>query len=326
MLLPHEHRQRIERVEEEVGVDLPDEHVVARGEVLVLEQLVLDHHGLTLRDQHVDPPVEHRGHHGERTLEQQHVVEHLPAHAVERDAFRVPLRDGRQAVERDGGQAAPQAPPDEAAHRVVAAHGGEDREDDERDHEVIEELQEQFGHPRRARIEAPVVEFLPVVAAHLPQHRVALRVPRGHQVGDDPVAGGDPEPAHALRGDVDAVAVFVDEVSVAVGMHRQKPFVAAFEDLLVRRAGLALVGHVDEHQQHVGEVHHQTDHHGDHQVQHKVGIFRLELHVREVSGFGVAARMAGRRRRATPRRGYTTRHRACSRGPCGARSHRAARG
>ena len=48
VLLAHEHRQRVERVEEEMGVDLPDEHVVTRGEVFVLEPLVLDDDGLPL--------------------------------------------------------------------------------------------------------------------------------------------------------------------------------------------------------------------------------------------------------------------------------------
>ena len=126
VLLAHEHRQRIERIEEEVGVDLSHEHVVAGREVLVLEPLVLHDDGLLLRIEHVDPAVEHRHRHGERTLQQQHVVENMVAHAVQHDASRTPLRDRRDHIQRGGGQHAPYAVAHEAARRVPAADGGED--------------------------------------------------------------------------------------------------------------------------------------------------------------------------------------------------------
>ena len=96
--LAHEHRQRVERVEEEMGVDLPDEQIVARGEILVLEPLVLHDDGLPLRDEHVDATVQQRDDHGERTFEQQHVVEHAAAHEVHHDPPGMPFRDGSHAV------------------------------------------------------------------------------------------------------------------------------------------------------------------------------------------------------------------------------------
>ena len=162
-----------------MGVDLPDEHVVTRGEVFVLEPLVLDDDGLPLGNQHVDAPIEHRRHHGERAFEQQHVVEHPPAHKVQPDAPRVPLRDGSHAVERSRRNAAPQAAAHEARHGVVAPDGGEDREHDERHDEVVEQLQEQFRHLRRPVVKFAVIELRTVArASDAPSRSAAASGPR----------------------------------------------------------------------------------------------------------------------------------------------------
>jgi len=281
VLLTHEHRQRVERIEEKVGVDLPDKHVVARREVFVLESFVLDDDSLPLRDQHVDTPVEHRRHHGERAFEQQHVVEHPPAHEIHLDAARMPIRDGRHAVEGRRRDTAPQAAAHEARHRIVAPYGGEDREHYERHDEVIEQLQKQFGHFRRSVVEFAVIELHAVVHAHLAQHRMRPLVAGRHDVGHDPVAGGDPQPAHPPRRDIDAVAVLVDQVAVAVGMHRKDALVAPFDRPFAGRTGLRVSVQVHEHQQYVGEVDHQADSHGNHQVEYQVGIFRLQFHGRK---------------------------------------------
>ena len=283
-----------------MGVDLPDEHVVARGEIFVFETFVLHDDGLPLRDQHVDTPVKHRHHHGERTFQQQHVVEHPSAHKIHLDTARVPLGDRGHAVERHGGRAAPQAAPHEAGHRVVAAHGGQDREHDERHDEVIEQLQQQFRTLRRTVVEFAVIELLAVVAADLRQHRMGIFGTRQHQIGHDAVAGGDAQPAHAPRRDVNAVAVLVDEVAVPVGMHREHTFVSPLHDPFAGRPGLVVAVQVHEHQQHVGEIDHQADRHGDQQIQNQIGVFGLQFH-------GVAV----------IRPPYTTMRKAYSRGPCG---------
>ena len=283
-----------------MGVDLPDEHVVTRGEVFVLEPLVLDDDGLPLGNQHVDAPVEHRRHHGERAFEQQHVVEHPPAHKVQPDAPRVPLRDGSHAVERSRRDAAPQAAAHEARHGVVAPDGGEDREHDERHDEVVEQLQEQFRHLRRPVVKFAVIELRAVARADFRQHRMRLLGARRHQVRDDPVAGRDLQPPHAPRGHVDAVAVLVNQVPVAVGVDRKHALVGPFDGSLVGRAGLAVAVQVHEHQQHVGEIDHQADRHGDQQIQNQIGVFGLQFH-----GDAVI------------RPPYTTMRKAYSRGPCG---------
>ena len=283
-----------------MGVDLPDEHVVARGKVLVFEAFVLHDDGLPLRDQHIDTSVKHRHHHGERTFQQQHVVEHPSAHKIHLDTARVPLGDRGHAVERHGGHATPQAAPYEARHRVVAAHGREDREHDERHDEVVEQLQQQFHAFRRAVVEFAVIELLAVVTANFRQHRMRLLGARRHQVGHDAVAGGNAQPAHAPRRNIDAVAVLINKVAVPVGMHCEHAFVRPLHDPLVGRAGLAVAVQVHEHQQHVGEIDHQADRHGNQQVQDQIGVFGLQFH-----GMAVI------------RPPYTTTRTACSRGPCG---------
>ena len=265
-----------------MGVDLPDEHVVARGEVLVLELFVLHDDGLPLGDQHIDASVEHRHRHGERTFQQQHVVEHPSTHEIHLDAPCVPLGDRSHAVERRGSHAAPQAAPHEARHRVVAPYGREDREHDERHDEVIEQLQQQFRALRGAVVQFAVIELLAVVTAHLGQHRMGLFGTRRHQVRHDAVAGRDAQPAHAPRGDIDAVAVVVDQVAVPVGMHRKHAFVSPLHDTFFGGAGLVVAVHVHEHQQHIREVDHQTDRHGDQQVQDQIGVFGLQFHIRQL--------------------------------------------
>ena len=264
-----------------MGVDLPDEHVVARGEVFVLEAFVLDDDGLALGDQHVDPPVEHRHHDGERALEQQHVVEHPAAHEVGQDASRVPLRDGSHAVEPHGRHAAPQTPPHVERHRVVAPCGGEDRQHDERDDQVVEELQQQFRTARRAVEEGAVVELLAIAHEEFLHHRVSARASRRCDLGDEPVAGLEVQAVDTLRGDIDAVAIAVEQVSESVGMDRQPAFL--MQNAGATRRGLlgaAFRVEIDEQQQYVGEIDHQADRHGDQQVQYHIGVFRLEFHRR----------------------------------------------
>ena len=123
---------------------------------------------------------------------------------------------------------------------------------------------------------------------------------RQHQIGHDAVAGGDAQPAHAPRRDINAVAVLVDEVAVPVGMHRKHTFVGPLHDPFADRPGLVVAVQVHEHQQHVGEIDHQADRHGDQQIQNQIGVFGLQFH-----GDAVI------------RPPYTTMRKAYSRGPCG---------
>ena len=145
--LAHEHGQRVERIEEEMGVDLTDQHVVARRQVLVLQPFVLQHDGLPLRDEHIDAPVEHRYRHGERTFEQQQVVEHPPAHEIEDDAPRMPLRDGGYQVEQHRRHEAPQRALDESPRGVVRGRGGQYRQQNERHDKVVEQLEQHLDRP-----------------------------------------------------------------------------------------------------------------------------------------------------------------------------------
>ena len=104
------------------------------------------------------------------------------------------------------------------------------------------------------------------------------RTPRRGYLGLDPVAGLQPQAVDPLVGDVDAVAVLTDEVSVAVGMDMQKPLLRVSPALSGRGGLSALAVQIHEQKQHVGEIHHQADRHGDQQVQHHFGIFRLQFH------------------------------------------------
>ena len=83
-------------------------------------------------------------------------------------------------------------------------------------------------------------------------------------------------------------------------MHRKHTLVDPLDDLLGGRPRLVVAVQVHEHQQHVGEIDHQADSHGDQQVQDQIGVFRLQFH-----GMGIIP---------LP---YTTTHITYSRGPCG---------
>ena len=61
-------------------------------------------------------------------------------------------------------------------------------------------------------------------------------------------------------------------------MHRKHAFVSPLHDTFFGGAGLVVAVHVHEHQQHIGEVDHQTDRHGDQQVQDQIGVFGLQFH------------------------------------------------
>ena len=125
--------------------------------------------------------------------------------------------------------------------------------------------------------------------------------PRRGQFGHDPVSRGQMQAVHPLCRDINAVAVFVDQVSVAVGMHGETGFILPDPGPsgLVLLLG-ALVVQVHEHQQYVGKVHHQTDRHGNQQVQHHIGVFRLQFHGR-FSVFRSGAVRAFCRRAEQPR-------------------------
>ncbi len=155
-----------------MGVDLPDEHVVTRGEVFVLEPLVLDDDGLLLRVEHVDPAVEHRHRHGERTLEQQHVVEDMPAHEIQDDLPRMPFADRGEDIKRRGRHEAPHAVEGKTPRLVIAACGGQDREHDERYDQVVDQLQRQLRSPRRPVVERAVIELLAVAHTQFVHHRM----------------------------------------------------------------------------------------------------------------------------------------------------------
>ena len=87
---------------------------------------------------------------------------------------------------------------------------------------------------------------------------------------------------------------------IAVGMHREHTFVGPLHDPFAGRPGLVVAVQVHEHQQHVGEIDHQADRHGDQQIQNQIGVFGLQFH-----GDAVI------------RPPYTTMRKAYSRGPCG---------
>ena len=61
-------------------------------------------------------------------------------------------------------------------------------------------------------------------------------------------------------------------------MHRKHALVGPLHDPLVGRPGLVVAVQVHEHQQHVGEIDHQADRHGDQQIQNQIGVFGLQFH------------------------------------------------
>lgn len=261
-----------------MGVDLSDEHVVARREVLVLKPFVLHDDGLLLRIEHVDPAVEHRHGHGERTFQQQHVVEDMPAHEIQDDLPRMPFADGGEDIERRGCHEAPHAVEGETPRLVIAACGGQDREHDERYDQVVDQLQRQLRSPRRPVVERAVIELLAVAHTQFVHHRMGAVTARGDHVDHQPVAVRKIHPADALHRHVDAVAVPVDDVPVAVGADVQHPFLAACDDARPRRPRLSFALLLDDQQQHIGKVDHQADGQRNQQVEHQVGIFRLQVH------------------------------------------------
>ena len=206
----------------------------------------------------------------------------MPAHEIQDDLPRMPFADRGEDIKRRGRHEAPHAVEGKTPRLVIAACGGQDREHDERYDQVVDQLQRQLRSPRRPVVERAVIELLAVVTAHLGQHRMGLFGARRHQVRHDAVAGRDAQPAHAPRGDIDAVAVVVDQVAVPVGMHRKHAFVSPLHDTFFGGAGLVVAVHVHEHQQHIGEVDHQTDRHGDQQVQDQIGVFGLQFHIRQL--------------------------------------------
>ncbi len=103
------------------------------------------------------------------------------------------------------------------------------------------------------------------------------RTPRLRQIGHDAVALAQRQAPHARLRHVDAVAGGVDEVSVAVGMHREQSRFGPLEHPFAAVTGRRLAP-VDEDQQQVGEVHHQTDRHGDRQIEHRSGVSRMRFH------------------------------------------------
>ena len=98
---------------------------------------------------------------------------------------------------------------------------------------------------------------------------------------DQAVAVGEPQPPDARHGYIDAVPVFVNEVPVAVGMHGQLPLLRPHHRTPDIRMPGSVAALVDDQQQQVGEVHHQADRHGDHQVRHPAGISGSEFHCAE---------------------------------------------
>ena len=64
----HQHRQRVQRVEQEVRADLVGQHVVARLQVFVFELLVFDRDVLFLVNQFEYQSVQHRNDQHERAF------------------------------------------------------------------------------------------------------------------------------------------------------------------------------------------------------------------------------------------------------------------
>jgi hypothetical protein len=202
----------------------------------------------------------------------------MVAHAVQHDASRTPLRDRRDHIQRGGGQHAPYAVAHEAARRVPAADGGEDRKHDERNDQIIEELQREFRRFRRPVEKRAVIELLAVAHAQFGHHRMRPVTARRGQIRHQTVAVLQVHPVDALHHHIDAVAVLVDDVAVAVGTYPQRSFLAARNDARLGRTRLSVALLIDDQQQHVGEIDDQTDGQRHQQIENQVGIFRLQPH------------------------------------------------
>ena len=60
-------------------------------------------------------------------------------------------------------------------------------------------------------------------------------------------------------------------------MHEKRTRVAPFGDLLAGGTRRRLAALLDEQQEQVREIDHQADRHGNQQVEHQIGVFRLQF-------------------------------------------------
>ena len=278
--LAHEHRQRIERIEEEVGVDLAHQHVVARREVLAFELFVLDLHRLPLTKQPADLPVQEYDDQRERTLHDQVIVEPAAAERQYRQLVRPPTHDRGDEIEPDGKPRTQQTAFEKSRHRPHAVAQPQERKQQESQHEEIEELQREDHPLLRTFEDHSVIERLAVAFQHLSQHEPSARTVRFERVGQQMVARPQPQEARRIAGDIDAVARRCDlresrsggitvrkplrrnvkQIAVPVG---RNPHVAFDADNLPIRPQLPaerrmpVVALFDHEQQHVGEIDHQ---------------------------------------------------------------------
>ena len=136
VLLAHQHRERVERVEQEVRADLAHQRAIAGREVLGFELFVLDLDALTLIEQVVDAGVEYRHHVDEHTLEHQYDIERVARYVGLDSKFRSGKkeRNDDQQTDRIGQEI---ALPDCS----FARSAGHDREHNEHQQSIADDLQ-----------------------------------------------------------------------------------------------------------------------------------------------------------------------------------------
>ena len=136
VLLAHQHRERVERVEQEVGADLAHQRAIAGREILGFELFVLDLDALTLIEQVVDAGVEYRHHVDEHTLEHQHDIERVARNVGLNAECRSRKEEcyHNQQADRVGQEIS-------LPERFLARHAGYDRKHDEHQQRVADNLQ-----------------------------------------------------------------------------------------------------------------------------------------------------------------------------------------
>ena len=177
----------------------------------------------------------------------------------------------------------PAATPHETAKRSVAPvdAGREDREQDERQEKVVQQLQRKLHAFARPVINHAVFDPLTVALPDVGQRIVTAGQGRRRRRHDQPVAILQLEATHARCGDVNAVhsgIVTVPHVSVSVRRDGER---AGSRDLLrlsERRALRPFVPLIHGQEQQVGEIDHQADGRRDEQVQNRIRISGTDIH------------------------------------------------
>ena len=132
VLLAHQHRERVERIEEEVGAYLSEQHIVSRLEILRAQLLIFEQNLLLLKQHTIDSTVENGHHKHNGTLQhyhplQQHMRRSLNHH---QHLARAPVGKGCDEVEyqrrHDNGRTAKQITTiGEVMHIEIDGHNGQ---------------------------------------------------------------------------------------------------------------------------------------------------------------------------------------------------------